>query len=295
MSKRKSSRSSTATLLPEAVPLKFDQKLVLNQWMLWLFDKKSFEQLAEPFKSAELEGLNEDNNHKYLAVFKALWELDEFPGDILLGYDQNIVKHTLKLNERRADPTRWKYFQWLSLLFTEVYLDRFFRDPNKLLADLNEFVVKFNEDKLDKDKIPPYELADLRKIAFWNATGSGKTLLMHVNILQYQHYLALHGQGRSLNRIILLTPNEGLSRQHLVEFHADGLDADLFSKDGKSLFAGKTIEIIDIHKLREDTGDKTVAIDAFEGNNLVLVDEGHRGSSGKEMGRWMDARRLRSD
>ena len=38
-------------------------------------------------------------------------------------------------------------------------------------------------------------------------------------------------------------------------------------------------------------GEKTVAIDAFEGNNLVLVDEGHRGSSGREMGRWMDARR----
>ena len=69
------------------------------------------------------------------------------------------------------------------------------------------------------------------------------------------------------------------------------MDADLFSKDGKSLFAGKSIEIIDIHKLREDMGEKTVAIDAFEGKNLVLVDEGHRGSSGKEMGRWMEARR----
>jgi len=291
MGKRKTSRSSTATLIPEAVPLKFDQKLVLNQWMLWLFDKTSFEQLAEPFKSAELEGLNEDNNHKFLAVFRALWELEEFPGDILLGYDNNIVKHSLRLNERRPDPIRWKYFQWLSLLFTEVYLDRFFRDPNRLLADLNEFVEKFNSDKLDKDKIPAYELPELRKIAFWNATGSGKTLLMHVNILQYQHYLELHGKGRELNRIILLTPNEGLSKQHLIEFHAAGLDADLFSKDGKSLFAGKTIEIIDIHKLREDTGEKTVAIDAFEGKNLVLVDEGHRGSSGKEAGRWMDARR----
>lgn len=228
MAKRKSSRTSPATLLPEAVPLKFDQKLVLLQWMLWLFDKKSFEQLAEPFKSAQLEGLNEDNNHKFLAVFKEhLFGLEEFPGDVLLGYDQNIVRHTLRLNERRAEPIRWKYFQWLSLLFTEVYLDRFFRDPNKLLADLNEFVAKFNEDKLDKDKIPAYELADLRKIAFWNATGSGKTLLMHVNILQYQHYLELHGKGRELNRIILLTPNEGLSKQHLVEFHAAGLDANI--------------------------------------------------------------------
>ena len=31
-------------------------------------------------------------------------------------------------------------------------------------------------------------------------------------------------------------------------------------------------------------GEKTVAIDAFEGNNLVLVDEGHRGASGREDG-----------
>jgi hypothetical protein len=292
MARKQSTRSSAATLLPEVVPLRFDEKLVLNQWMLWLFDKKSLEQLAEPFKSAELEGLNEDNNHKYLAVFKEhLFGLEEFPGDVLLGYDQNIVKHTLKLNERRAEPIRWKYFQWLSLLFAEVYLDRFFRDPNKLQANLNEFVEKFNADKLDKDKIPAYELPDLRKIAFWNATGSGKTLLMHVNILQYQRYLELHGKGRELNRIILLTPNEGLSKQHLAEFQTAGLDADLFSKDGKSLFAGKTIEIIDIHKLGEDMGKKTVAIDAFEGNNLVLVDEGHRGSSGKEIGQWMNARR----
>ncbi len=270
---------------------KFDQKLVLNQWMLSLFDRKDFDQLAEPFKRADLEGLNEDNNHKFLGVFRALGELEELPADVLLGYDQNIVKHTRKLNKHRSDPIRWKYFQWLSLLFTEVYLDRFFRDPDRLLADLNAHAEKFNSDKLSRDRIAAYEPADLRKIAFWNATGSGKTLLMHVHILQYQHYLELFGQEQELNRIILLTPNEGLSRQHLIEFQAAALNAELFAKDGRSLFLGKAIEIIDIHKLREGMGEKTVAIDAFEGNNLVLVDEGHRGSSGKEMGRWMDARR----
>jgi len=291
MARRRASQSGTATLLPEAAPLKFDQKLVLHQWMLSLFDGRSFEQLAEPLKPAELEGLDEDNNHKFLKQIRLLWEFDAFPGDILLGYDQNIVKHTLRLNECRPDPIRWKYFQWLSLLFTEVYLDRFFRDPERLLADLNQFVERFNVDKLEKDRIPAYEALDLRKIAFWNATGSGKTLLMHVNILQYQHYLTQEGRGRELNRIILLTPNEGLSKQHLVEFEAAGMAAELFSKDGASLFAGKTIEIIDIHKLREDMGETTVAIDAFEGKNLVLVDEGHRGSSGKVAGRWMDARR----
>jgi hypothetical protein len=56
------------------------------------------------------------------------------------------------------------------------------------------------------------------------------------------------------------------------------------------LFAGRSVEIIDIHKLREDMGEKTVAVDAFEGNNLVLVDEGHRGASGSELGHWMRMR-----
>jgi hypothetical protein len=37
------------------------------------------------------------------------------------------------LNERRItrgeEPIVWKYFQYLTLLFTEIYLDRYFRDP----------------------------------------------------------------------------------------------------------------------------------------------------------------------
>jgi hypothetical protein len=36
-------------------------------------------------------------------------------------------------------------------------------------------------------------------------------------------------------------------------------------------------------------GDKTVAVEAFEGNNLVLVDEGHRGT-GTAAGAWMSRR-----
>jgi len=48
------------------------------------------------------------------------------------------------------------------------------------------------------------------------------------------------------------------------------MSAELFAKEAASLFAGQQIEILDIHKLKETSGDKTVAIDAFEGNNLVL-------------------------
>lgn len=291
----------------ETPPLKFDEKLVLNQWMLSLFEVSSFDKLAENLKLLELEGLDENNVHKFLHQMKLLWEYEEFPGDTLLGYDQNIVKHTLKLSEKRSEPLRWKYFQYLSLLFTEIYLDRFFRDPERLLSALRSFqnsvfsvqrgqlvrrdssFAELNTESL-KTENWLYEPQDLRKLAFWNATGSGKTLLMHVNILQYQHYLRLHGKEKELNRIILLTPNEGLSKQHLEEFDASGVDAELFSKGSRSLFAGCSVEIIEVTKLKEEMGQKTVAIDAFEGNNLVLVDEGHRGASSSVEGAWMSAR-----
>ncbi|MEO0585425.1 MAG: hypothetical protein AAF135_24645, partial [Bacteroidota bacterium] len=77
-----------------------------------------------------------------------------------------------------------------ALLFTEIYLDRYFRDKNKLLQDLNDFLAAFND--ADNTDVPNKEGAqleafresDLNKLAFWNATGSGKTLLMHVNIKQ---------------------------------------------------------------------------------------------------------------
>ena len=246
---------------PAAPPLKFDQRLVLLGWMLSLFDKTKIEQLAGPLKLPELEGLTADNNHKYLSAIETLWTFSHFPGDVLLGYDGNIVRHTQRLNARRAEPIRWKYFQWLSLLFTEVYLDRLFRDPEKLLAELNAFVMKFNAGKSGKDCATLYERGDLRKLAFWNATGSGKTLLMHVNILQYRHYLKLHGREGELNRIILLTPNEGLSRQHLEEFTAAGMAAELFSKDGRLLFAGK--------EHRDYRGDKAARNDRRK-------DGGHR-------------------
>jgi Type III restriction enzyme, res subunit len=279
----------------------FAYKLVLNQWLLSLFNVKRFEDLAEHLRNEALEGLDENNvHHFHHALTAQLFNLTHLPTELLLEYDQNIVKHTQRLNERRItrgeEPIVWKYFQYLTLLFTEIYLDRYFRDPKALLAALNAQVAIYNTDKPEADQIALFdEVAEagpqLNKLAYWSATGSGKTLLMHANILQYQHTLEKHGRGRELNRVLLLTPNEGLSQQHLREFEAAGIDAELFNKDGRGLFTGRAVEILEVTKLREDMGEKTIAIDAFEGNNLVLVDEGHRGASSGEEGAWMDARK----
>jgi hypothetical protein len=279
---------------PIEKPCKFDQKLVLNQWLLSLFEVSDFNKLAEWLRDPALEGLDENNISHYCHVLRArLFDRKDLPGDLLLAYDQNIVRHWKRITEKRnaqGNQLHPKYFQYLALLFTEVYLDRYFSNPEKLLADLNLQVERFNEGKVEANSVDPYRQEELNKIAFWMATGSGKTLLMHINILQYQQYLEQHNHHMAINRIILLTPNDGLSRQHLAEFELSGIQAELFLKEGRSLFAGRSVEIIDIHKLREESGEKTIAVEAFEGNNLVLVDEGHRGTSGKETGEWMKRR-----
>jgi hypothetical protein len=242
-----------------------------------------------------LEGFDENNVTRFYHALCPYIQPDQrpnLPNDMLLAYDQNIVRHWKRITERRnhAGPFLYpKYFQYLALLFTEIYIDRYFRDADKLLAELNAHVKAFNDAAPAPSRIERYTRQDLNKLAFWMATGSGKTLLMHVNILQYQHYLNLKG-GKPVNRVILLTPNEGLSHQHLEEFQLSGIEAELFSKEGRGLFTGRAVVILDIHKLRDEMGEKTVAVDAFEGNNLVLVDEGHRGTSGAETGAWMQKR-----
>lgn len=280
--------------------VRFADKLVLNQWMLSLFNVKSFNDLAEPLRNEALEGLDENNvHHFHHALTAQLFNLTNLPTELLLEYDQNIVRHTLRLNERRIihgeDPIVWKYFQYLALLFTEIYLDQYFRNPLDLLKALNTQIRAYNNNKPEVDQVGLLdETADawpqLNKLAFWMATGAGKTLLMHANILQYQHALEKHGRRRELSRIVLLTPNEGLSQQHLREFQAAGIEAELFNKDGRSLFTGRAVEILEVTRLRDKMGDKTVAIEAFEENNLVLIDEGHRGASGGEDGAWMSYR-----
>jgi hypothetical protein len=280
----------------------FNRKLILNQWLLGLFGVERFEQLAEHLKDEALEGMDENNVHRFhhaLCLHLPVEQRPELPDELLLEYDQAIVSVTQRLNERRLTrgepPIVWKYFQYLALLFTEIYLDRYFRDPRGLLITLNQRIATLNDSLDEADRIAALdESADawpqLNKIAFWMATGSGKTLLMHAHILQYRRFLEMHGRARDLNRIILLTPNEGLSQQHLREFENAGIEAEIFDKDGRGLFAGKAVEILEITKLKEQMGEKTVAVDAFEGNNLVLVDEGHRGASAGGEGTWMKLR-----
>lgn len=312
--------------------LEFRHHLVLNQWLFGLFgfeavsgrypvDKQDRREAAtlEAFRDrfqlmGDVTGRNGDGVHKIIEAM--IQHFDNGPGQIatgriklteeqLLDYDRHIKQITDKINQARLTAgeieLEWKYFQYLALLFTEIYLDYFFTRPEELLNELNEQIQRWNTHWVDEQKVnhKPLELLNpdddlwpqLGRIAFWNATGSGKTLLMHANIQQFRYYLKRFGKAKNINQIILLTPNEGLTRQHLQELKTSGIEATEFSNRGgqSDLFAQNPVQVIDINKLRESEKSKTVAVDSFGSNNLLLVDEGHRGTASGG-GTWLDYR-----
>lgn len=271
-------------------PAPLHERLVLLDWMLQLFEVASLDDLLDQLKRDDLEGISEEGITFYCHSLMARMERSQLSHVELLEYDERIVRFWREITtapERRGHTL--KHFQYVTLLFSEVYLDRYFGDRNALRASLNRFVEGWNTGRASGDKAQRFGEDGINKLAFWMATGSGKTLLMHVHIKQYLHHLQHSGRRGDLNRIILLTPNEGLSQQHLREFEQSGMEAVLFEKDARTLFSGHAVEIIEVTKLAQGSGDKTVAVEAFEGNNLVLVDEGHRGSS-SEVGAWMRRR-----
>ena len=99
-------------------PVPFVYKLALNQWLFGLFDLPSTDgfstwngrrvSLLDAFKQKfqisedAAGGLDENNVHRFHHALTAqLFNLTQLPTELLLEYDQNIVKHTQRLNERR--------------------------------------------------------------------------------------------------------------------------------------------------------------------------------------------------
>ena len=270
--------------------LKFYQRLVLNQYLLSLFGVKDFSELAKNMKKPSLELIDDEGQSEfYKAVLRDFGEVLKIDRVKLLAYDLNIVQYTRRINDKRNEKITLKYFQYLSLLFVEYYLDSYFNERERLLTELNDFVTLFNSDKGAADQIDLYSENYLNKIALWNATGSGKTLLMHINYYQYLYYSAAHTKENKDANILLLTPNEGLSEQHLLEFQESDIKAVRFNKaDSKWMKDKNEITIIENTKLAEKDGDKTVSVHRFGSNNLVFVDEGHRGSSGDKWKPYRD-------
>ena len=267
------------------------EQLILFRYFLSLFGRETLTELAGWLNDSEYEGLDENENTFFCGeLSNALLRQGigaKINGDMLRIYDERICRHVRQIGKNRGG-IKLKYFQYIACLFTEMYLDRYFTDKAAFADELNAFAEKVNKDSLGSIDIAHFAPENMNKLAFMCATGSGKTLIMHINILQFKHYLERAKRVNphvDINNIIVLAPNEGMSNQHVDELRLSRISAAPFMKSGFGSGAG--IIVIDMNKLKEKGKVKTVSVDSFGWNNLVLVDEAHRGLAGDV---WYDYR-----
>lgn len=260
--------------------VKLDQRLALLAWFNSLFGYNTNRDLLTDMKAAA-EGFDAAGRSYVYHLLESRGSKVQVPLADLASYDDNIREHLREMNARRPEPITLRYFQHLSVLYTEIFLDWSFHRRAQMLRSLNGFVEKRNADKLvgdPKDEI--FSERDLAKLAFWMATGSGKTLIMHINYRQFLHY-----NTQPLDNILLITPNEGMSEQHIEEMTASNIPCRRFDLNESGLGAGgkDVVRVIEITKLAQEKrgAGLSVPVEAFEGNNLIFVDEGHKGSGGE--------------
>lgn len=266
---------------------RLEKRMVLHRFMCNRFGYPNLREFLCEMNSVEnqAEGDRQSLYARYL--MEKMPDTAIITRDEMDRYDRNIERISVRLKIGADSERSWKTFQYLALLFTECYLD-LLCDKEGLAEQLNRWI---RNDPLASD-IAEYEIDQLDTLAFQSATGSGKTLLMHAHIHQYLDHLEETGRRHTLDKIILVTPDEGLSRQHLRELRNSRIAARLFSdmrgSSGILSMDEDIVDIIDLHKLSETQGIKRVSLESFGENNLVLVDEGHLGMGGNK---WRNHRK----
>jgi hypothetical protein len=106
--------------------------------------------------------------------------------DILSSVQKHLKSYNAYLKSNQEQEVTLRYYQILALYFTELYLTK---------KDEHDF---------------PYPKIKEKGLAYWMATGSGKTIIMHLNILQY----IAHCKNFRDFEIIMTTPGVNLIDQH---------------------------------------------------------------------------------
>ena len=103
-----------------------------------LLGKKRFDEIQKLLRNVQ-EGYDEEGRSY---IFHALisWSgLDHRVRANLETYDSRIRGYVERVNRHRETPITLTYFQYLALLYTEIFLDLYFQDPKRLLNELNEY------------------------------------------------------------------------------------------------------------------------------------------------------------
>jgi len=266
---------------------RLDEYLVLNTFFNKLFGMEGFDNFQNLLKNVE-DGFDDEGRSYVFNTLHSQTGIDPQLKSKLEEYDSNIKGYMDRINAKQDTYIRLKYFQYLAVLFTEIYLDRYFEDPIELMNELTPTREERQSFKEKNDKFNPIFIqGDLKRLAFWMATGSGKTFLVHINYLQFMHY----NKGPheiELDNILLITPSESLSSQHLNEMQQSGIPCELFQSKNLGYWSGhaghNVVKVIDIHKLTDEKKGQgvTMDIESFGRKNIIFVDEGHKGSGGKK-------------
>lgn len=257
--------------------IQLNRELILNSYIFRQLGFDSFSFISGYIKEDhKYDGIGADGYSNYLSQILIACQ-DNTVTDKIKHYDLNITNHLSHINRGRINPVKLKYFQYLYLIFTEYYLDMYFNNRAKLLDGLNKYIEdNYSDEFAFRLSDYKYKECELNNIALWSATGSGKTILLHINYLQFRHYSK--GKYRKDMGYLLITPNERLSEQHIVEFELSNIYCEKFSKiNGLSC---DFISALEITKLEEKDGVKSVAVESLGDDNILFVDEGHRGSKG---------------
>ncbi|QOR61173.1 DEAD/DEAH box helicase family protein [Sulfurovum indicum] len=129
-------------------------------------------------------------------------------------------------------------------------------------------------------------LQENNKLAYYMATGSGKTVILHTNILQAYKFF-----GKKSN-FYLIVPTKELGKQHkknLISFGFKESDIGFFEdeKSAKATVGKKVKEMMEAsYPLKILTNSQLSAVNKqnifFADKNIVFVDEGHKGEAKEE-------------
>lgn len=264
--------------------MSIEKYLILNKYLISLFGVNEFRDLQQKLKDAPV-GVDSDGRTHFVNVLCSSFENLKYSEDDLLRYDSNIQSYVKRINYKREEVSL-KYFQYLAVLFAEIVLDNLKNKKQEFLYELNNFLSNY-EDREVKKLIGEFAENDLKKLAFWMATGSGKTLIAHINYYQFFNYKLF-----SPDHIIFITPNEELSKQHFEELMKSGVPSKLYTGSlSNGLKSENEVLVIEMTKFVSEKkgGGVTLPVDVFEGRNLIFVDEGHKGRRSEEQ-KWAKLR-----
>ena len=130
--------------------VKLERRLVLLAWLNGLLGFENNRDLLSDLNEAA-EGFDSEGRSYIFHRLAGRGEKVKIPPPTLVRYDDNIKAHLEASNKLRAEPITLRYFKYVAILYSEIFLDWYFNHPRRLLDTLNDFIDARNAKKSPGD------------------------------------------------------------------------------------------------------------------------------------------------